>query len=164
MAYVYGFILTAVMAVLVEMLVPAGGKLGGHVRLVAGLCLLVALIGPIREGIGLLRSAADGSWEWGIPEEFPEIDTDYEGMLGDHLASLGQREMEAWVSTTLTERFGIPAERATVTATVTAGEGGVPVLRHIHIRLTGSSVFKNPHEVEAFFTEQLGCPCTVAVG
>ena len=165
--YVYAFILTAVVAVTVEMLTPAGegGRLGSHVRFIAGLCLLIALIQPLREGISILRSVADGRVSWPWEEMIPEAETDYEAILRDELTSLGKMEAEAWVSAVLMERFGIPKENHTCTVTVSLGDDGMtPVIDGVTILLTGASIFQNPHAIEAYITDRLRCSCTVAIG
>lgn len=166
--YIYAFLLTAVAAAIVELLAPVGegGRLGGVVRFAVGLCLLVMLLNPLREGISLLRSIADGHLAINWEGEAPVEQLDYDGILQDELSDLGRSEVEAWVSATLAARFGIPAEHHTVTVSMAEGaaeDGGLPALTGITILLHGSSVFENPHQIESYFTDQLGCPCAVAI-
>lgn len=164
--YVYSFILTAVAAVLVELLAPTGegGRLGGGVRLVAALCMLVMLIQPLQEGITLLRSIADGTPDFSWAGDISADESDYEHILQEELSGLGRGEVTAWVTDALADRFGIPKDNHTVTVTMGAAEGeAMPVVAHVTILLHGSSVFENPHQIEDYITDKLGCPCTVAI-
>ncbi len=165
-AYLYAFILTAVAAVLVEMLAPSGegGRLRSHVRLMAGLCMLVMLITPLREGLTLIRSIADGTLEWSWAEDAPTEESDYQNILEEGLSSLGQQEVAVWVKHTLEADFGIPPSNHTVTVTMVPAEGNaLPAVAQVTILLHGASIFENPHQIEDYITDRLGCPCYVAI-
>ncbi len=164
--YIYAFVLTAVAAVMVEMLAPSeeGGRLGGSVRLVAGLCMLVMLLQPLKEGIALVRSLADGdvqiSWDGSTPTD----EQDYQDILQGELAALGRGEVVSWVSGILETSFGIPKENHTVTVEMAPVEGvELPAVAKVTILLHGASIFENPHQIEDYITDRLGCPCTVAI-
>ena len=61
-SYILTLLSASLAASVVELLAPngEGGRLASHIRMIAGLFLLVALLTPLREGIRLLREAADG--------------------------------------------------------------------------------------------------------
>ena len=162
--YVYGLILVGVCVAVVELLSfgGEGGKMGGYVRLVAGLCILVACLQPLREGISYLTDLAQGE----IP--MPNLDhvvvpEDYGQMFDSYLGDTCQTETQTWVAETLTGVFGISQEHYQVTVTMT-DEAGIFYPSEVYITLTGIGIFENPHQIEAYITAQLSCPCYVRVG
>ena len=164
-SYILTLLLAAVAAAVAELLTPRGdgGRIVAHVRMVAGLFLLVALLAPLREGITLLSSALDGSL---IEEAFPDGDyapTDYESLFYENLATSSAAEIEAWTKSTLAAHFSIPADACAVSALchITSDAQSLTELR---ISLHGSFAFQDPHPIEAYFREALACPCYVTVG
>ncbi len=165
-------LLAAIAAAVVELLVPQGdgGRVAAYVRMIGGLFLLVVLLGPIREGLTLLREAAEGD----LSEHVPEVllpsgePTDYEAILRDTLAAAGASEVEAWVRATLEEEFGIPPEEgriAVLCEVTTSAEGGAEAWRvqEVRVALSGGSALRDPHPIEARIGEALGGPCYVTV-
>lgn len=164
MTYVYALILTAVTAVVVELMMPEG-RMSGVVKGVLGLCLLVTLLAPIKEGIALIRQVATG--EITLPQGGDHMlnGEDYQGHLRDELATLGEQEVLAWVSMTLEQVFGIASKNHTCTVTMgVAADGMTPVVERVTLILSGTAIFEDPHAIEAYIAEQLNCSCTVAVG
>ncbi len=163
--YILTLLVASLAAAVVELLAPRGegGRLAGHVRMIAGLFLLVALLDPLQKGIELLQSAADGELTEDILSALPD-DTpiDYESTFHAGLSAVGARETEAWVSSTLASSFSVPATDAIVAAVCETVDGGL-IITEVRIALSGSSLLTNPHPIETYFEEQLGCPCYVTV-
>ena len=72
--YILSLLAASLAAAVVELITPKGegGRLVSHVRMVAGLFLLVALLAPLREGITLLLDAAQGDMASRVEELIPE--------------------------------------------------------------------------------------------
>ena len=160
-AYVYALILTAVVAAIAELLADGGGS-SGAVRMVAGLCVLLALIQPIREGIVWLQSAAEGEI---VPEEWvslPEGDPKAEEVFGEQLLHVSQQAVEAEALSLLRDRFDVPSDGCRIRATVVSEGHGVRVER-MTVLLSGSAALKNPHTIKAFMENTFGGECAVAV-
>ena len=171
-AYVLSLLGASLAACMVELLVPKGdgGRIAGHVRMVAGLFLLVALLEPIGAGLTLLRRAAEGELTGWIEEQIPSsaVDGDserFEDVFRESLNGVGRREVEAWVVESLETAFGIPAAGCAVEAVcdLTDGAGENSALRELRIGLRGAYALEDPHPIEAYFAERLGCPCYVTV-
>lgn len=165
--YIYSLILVAVLAALVEMLLPDGqeGRMSGHIRLITGMCILLALLPPLRQGVLFLGDLADGSYELTLPDGAEaQGEAGYESVFDGYLSDISRKQTEAWAYEVLSEVFGISKENVRVTVTASAGEGNVPVLENIHVVLSGKAILKNPHEIEAYIAARLGCPCDVSVG
>lgn len=165
MSYIFSLLSASLAAAVVELIAPKGegGRLAAHVRMVAGLFLLAALLTPLREGLDILQAAAEGDLanriESGIRNASPE---DYEAAFQASLAGLGKTETESWVTETLQTRFSIPRSDCVVEAVCDA-ENGVLTLCELRIGLKGGSRLQNPHPIEAYFAETLQCPCFVVV-
>lgn len=164
-AYILPLLAASLAAALVELLAPKGdgGRIAAHVRMIAGLYLLVALLNPLREGLDLLRSAAEGDLtarlEGSVTAYTPE---DYEAFFRASLSALGKDETQAQVTSALESVFGIPSDACAVEA-VCESDGETLILREVRIGLKGKYALKNPHPIEKYFADALGCPCYVTV-
>ena len=162
----YGLIAAAVAATLVELIAPQGegGRLGGHVRLVAGLCVLIALIQPLREGVTLLRAMAEGDLSEVLPDVKLPAEEEYDSVWSDTLAAMGEQEVTSWVEGMLEQEFGIHPDNRRVQVLCEATEDGALHVKEVYIALWGAAIWKDPHAMEAYISERLSAPCTVSVG
>lgn len=168
-SYVLTLLAASLAAAMVELIAPKGegGRLANHVRMIAGLFLLVTLLNPLREGLAILQAAAEGDLprrlEAKINAATPE---DHEATFVASLAAMGQAETESWVTETLQTRFSIPPTDCAVEVLCDAlcdAETQTLTLRELRIGLKGGSALQNPHPIEAYFSEALNCPCYVVV-
>lgn len=164
--YILSLLSASLAAAVVELLSPKGegGRLTAHIRMVAGLFLLVALLNPLKEGIELLREAVDGDLTARLEAMLPEnIPADYEAVFGDTLTAVSRDEAEAFVVSALETEFGIPPSGCTVSVSC-AYEDGVLTVTEARIALRGKYMTHDPHPIEVYFAERLCCPCYVTVG
>ncbi len=163
--YILTLLAASIAAAVIQLLAPKGegGKLGEHIRMVAGLFLLVALLTPLKDGIALLRSAAEGELSEHLTVSVSDgVLGDYEAVFGAALSSVGQNEVKAWVVSELESRFGIPPSGCRVSVTCIVEEELLSVCE-VRIALRGEYVTQAPHPIESRVTEALGCPCYVTV-
>lgn len=159
--YIYVLILTAVMAAVAELLTD-GGSSAGVVRMVAGLCVLVALVQPVKEGILWLREASLGEADFEEWLTLPDEGVDAEAVFNGQLSQLGRQEVERATVSLLAEQFGVRPEDCRVEAEL-VGDGGEMRIECIRIVLSGMAILKNPHSIEAAVKEAFGGECVVAV-
>ena len=163
--YILSLLTASLAAAVVELLAPKGegGRMASHIRMIAGLFLLVALLTPMREGIAFLRDATDGDLSARVEDLIPSgAETDYEAVFGDNLAAIGADEVKSWVTQSMETRFGIPADECTIWATCSYEDETLTVTE-VRISLSPAYLLQDPHPIEAYVTEQLGCPCFVTV-
>lgn len=162
--YVLALFGASLAAAVIELLSPRGegGRLSSHVRMIAGLYLIVALLAPLRDGIALLQNAVSGDLTGMIADRVPMLDTDYEGVFGDHLSSLGQAEAEDYVRSALQSEFGIPPSDARVEVICTVTDH-VPSVTEVRILLATAYATYDPHPIESYMEEAFLCPCYVTV-
>lgn len=164
--YILSLLSASLAVAVVELLAPKGegGRMAAHVRMVAGLYLLVALLNPLREGISLLRSMADGDVASRVESLIPsDVETDYNGVFGDNLTAIGAGEVSLWVTDAMETRFGIPSEGCAVWASCAYAEDTLTVTE-VRISLRGGYTLRDPLPIEVYFSSQLNCPCYVTVG
>ena len=163
--YIFSLLAASLAAAVVELLAPKGqgDRVVSHIRMLAGLFLLAALVTPLREGIELLRSAADGDLSSRVEAIIPsEGDDGYGEIFGDSLTAISAAEVEAWVVQTLEREFGIPAEGCTVWVGC-AYDGETLTVTEVRISLHSPYTLSDPHPLETYYGDQLGCPCYVTV-
>lgn len=164
--YILMLLAASLAAAVVELLAPKGegGRLTSHIRMVAGLFLLVALLDPLRAGLDLLRGAVDGDLSARLESMLPEQSSDgYDAVFGDTLTAIGREEVEAFAVSALESKFGISSDGCTVSALCEYEEDTL-TLTELRISLRGSYMLRDPHPIEDYFAEQLNCPCYVTVG
>lgn len=160
-AYIYALILTAVMAAVAEFLTDGGGS-SGALRTVAGLCVLLTLIQPVKEGLIWLRGAAEGELEEWV--ELPDDTVNAPEVFLEQMEMISEQAVTEAVTTVLAERFGVPSGQCRVGATVAFdASGNVVGVESVTVFLSGSSILKNPHTIKAFLEQTFGGVCTVAV-
>ena len=167
-AYIYGIILVGVSCAVVELLSIGGeSKMKGHLRLVAGLCILVACIQPIKEGAAYIMDIANGEMEIELPQGGTYEKEDYQAMFDGAIADMTGQEIEVWVQNTLRDVFGITEDQSAVEVVMTeekSQDTGLTYPKDVYICLTGKAILKNPHQIEAYMAEKLFCACYVSVG
>ncbi|MBR5124234.1 MAG: hypothetical protein IKU90_03805 [Clostridia bacterium] len=163
--YIWILLASSIAAAVIQLLAPKGenGGLGDHVRMIAGLFLVVSLLNPLKEGIALLRSVAEGDlsdcFDLTIPSD---AEGDYEGVFHDALSFVGQEEVRGWVVSLLETEFGIPPSGCRVSVTC-AVEGEIVAVEEVGITLLGRYAVEDPHPIESRVGEALSCPVCVTV-
>lgn len=164
--YILSLLSASLIAAVAELLTPKGegGRMASHIRMVAGLYLLVTLLTPLREGVALLRSLSDGDLSARVDALLPVgVEDDYNEVFGDALVSVSAEEIRSWMLQAMESRFGIPPEGCDPWAEC-AYDGETLTVTEVRISLHGAYVLRDPIPIETYFAEQLGCPCYVTVG
>ena len=161
--YLYAWICVAVLAALAEVMLPMGlhSKTSGSVRFIMGLCMILALCPMAKEGIERLRSIGDISVYAYEADGDDLASTSY---FHAYLSEMTTDTCRSWVLETMASRFGVPDTLCEVGVEVNVDEDGVPQIMEVRICLYGKEIFKDPHEIEAYFSEALSVPCVVSVG
>lgn len=163
--YVLSVLAAVLLAAVTEKLSPAGegGRIAAHVRFLTGLFIILSLLSPLTSAVEWITSAAEGGLSGDLTNGITRpTGTDYSEMLGDTLTSVSRAEGEAWVEKALQDRFAIPSDGCSVEV-VCASDGETVRFSEIRIALTGSYALGDPHPIEAYVRESLGCPCYVTV-
>ena len=163
--YVTSILAATLLAAVTEKLAPAGegGRMTAHVRFLTALFLIIALLTPVKDAVAYLKgiTADDVS---GIVQDWVDLPEqgDYGEALGSTLTAVTAQEAEDWLQKTLAERFSIPADSCTLWVGCDS-DGTAVTFSEVRIALSGASALKDPHPIEAYISEMLGCPCYVTV-
>ena len=160
--YVVSVLTATLIAAVTEKLSPAGegGRMAAHVRFVTALFLIVSLLSPLTAAVEYVRNLPGdgGISEWLTPSANP----DYSQAFESTLISVSREEGMAWVVNILNSRFGIPPECCEVWVECVS-DGETVGFQEVRISLKGDCILENPHPIEAYVSESLGCPCFVTV-
>lgn len=160
--YIYAWISVAVLATLSELMVPGGqqGKTTGHLRFVAGLCVLIALLPTVKEGVSRLYELSDGAYDITFPEG-ENVAEGYDAFFSDKMADITRDQYEAWIYDALAQEFSLSEDQALTVIHMNEAEG-LPVLASVEICLIGTGILKNPHQIKTYMEAHLSVPCTVS--
>ena len=147
----------ALAAALVGILAPEGAS--RHIRLVSSLFLICVLVAPLPKAIGSVSSwfeeleeAADAGESGG---------GDYAAQLEAAMESAARSYFAQSLTQMLEQRFSIPAGEIRCTVRWQQDEELRP--ERVTLVLSGSTIWKNPAEMEEFVTGLLGCECVTAI-
>lgn len=155
--YVWNVVGVALCVGVLEELLPNEYGSKAYVRLATGLCLLLVMLAPVGH---FLQSLPDLFSEYAALEETEN--NPYEDILEEGLRDTVREQLVAAVKQDLSTQFGADGERAEV-GVVFDSENGLAVSRLV-ITLRGVDIFKNPYEIEEYFSRLLSCECAVIVG
>lgn len=167
-------LLTSAGAAIAVRLIPRRAATAKTVRMAAALCLLVCLLSPLAESAALLKETllsdpgalADRLSSLQDPGDVPLLPqggVDADSLFENELTSLAASNVETWVQSRLRDTFGISPDHASVTVSCSS-DGQSLRTEGVWIVLRGRAVISDPHVIEAWFSERLGCPCAVSVG
>ncbi len=159
--YILSLVAASLVAAVAELLSPKGegGRISAQVRMVAGLFLLVSLLVPLRDGLTFLSGLADGD-----EINLPSYDApDYEATLQASILAMGDAELTAWITSALSCEFSVSSDDAEVILMWEEGDAIPPPLSEVCIVLSKRAILTDPHPIEDYFADALGCPCRVSV-
>ena len=161
--YLYAWIKVAVLAALAEMITPGGknGKMAGHIRLVCGLCVLVAFAPALGESVSVIQQISHLTAD--MTQGSEQLNETYQNYFKDSLADMTEDSCQRCVLNILNQEFGIGADEAQVSVQIGFDENRVPYVKNTSILLSGKAVLKNPHAIETRISEGLAAPCAVSV-
>lgn len=160
--YLLTLIAASLVAVLVGILSPDGerGGIAKHMKLLTSLFLVCVLINPLQSGIVGLQKLMRGELS------LPALDgTEQEDYLDEMEGALNGASVNYFcdmLTETIEGQFAI--EKGSVRCLVQWEQtDGTLTPTRVTVVLSGKAVWKDPHAIEAFVTELLGCDCTTAI-
>lgn len=161
-AYLTSLITAALIAALVSILTPNGerGGIAGHQKLLTSLFLVCVLIAPLNGAIKGLQALIGG--DLSFIETAPTEKNEYREQMNDAINSASERYFTQMLTQTISENFSIPTDELRCLVAWKKNEEDLAPDR-VTVILTGSAIWKDPHAIEAFVTELLGCPCATAI-
>lgn len=159
--YIYAWVTVAVLAALAEMLLPGGkgGKTAGHVRFLAGICILAALIPVIGESVTRIEKLMERDDPWLIPEG--DASQNYEERFEEQMKGVVKEAYENQAYELLQSEFSISREDCKVSADVARLEDGTVAVSRISVCLWGKAALAASRLVSSRLESRLSVPCDV---
>lgn len=165
--YLYSLICTVSAAGIAMILLPGESRSGmkKHVGLICSLCVLCIIITPFSD----LINNISGFLESGGEVIFGQIDKEaiydeYESIYNKYLDGGYGNNIGQAVKDSLHQKFGIPPNRLRVLTEFSDKNGdGAREPCKITVILNGSSIFREPREIEQFISDLFECICVCAI-
>ncbi len=154
-AYLFTITAAAMAAALVGLLSPE--RFSKSIRLLSSLMLVCVLILPIKDGIHALLSWDPANWE--APKETALDAEELREQFENATASASRTYVAQALGETLAQKFSL--EPGTVRCRLEWKQN--KTVTRVTVLLSGSSIWKDPHEIEEFTEALLGCECVMAV-
>ena len=158
--YVMNVVGVAILAGVIDQLLPEKGRLRGQVRLLCGLCLLLVMIAPIGRALAALPDLFENGMA--AIEDANGETAEYDRILEGTVKEAVRQELAAALAERLEKEFGVNAE--TVRIGISFEEGEPLRLKKVLVTLTGKDIFRNPYTIEESLSSLLGCECVVVIG
>ena len=153
-SYIISIICIGVIGSIISLLAPEGegGGLSRHVKLAAGVCVILVCFAPAVEAIEWLR---DLDIESVRPVEENDR-TEYESIFDSTYREAEIDELCEGIKAVVAERSGLDPLSFEVSARL-SGEGENKRLSRVTVTLYGSAIFADTGEIERYLTAMLGC-------
>lgn len=155
--YIYSLIITSLVAILAELILPKadGDGAARYVDMISGLCIVIALLGPIRAGVTWLTEYQTNGISGVISSvELSEIDAYGQG-FDIQLTAVTEEEILRCVC----EKFAIKEQNIRLYASISKEYK----LASVTVILSGEGILENPSNIIEYVRNTFGCECTVAV-
>ena len=158
-SYIPGIVGAAAVIGVMESILPKSNKAGAYLKLVTSLCLLCLVLRPVGAFLDALPSRLSVGLDGIMGDE--DEQAEYRAILEGEVLAVVREALAEELSHRLAERFSVTD--CEIGTSLTRVDGAY-ALDRVVITLTGRDIFKNPHAIESYVTEQFGCECTVVIG
>ncbi len=154
--YLLSLLAASLCVALVGILAPGSSQ--KYIRFIASLFLICVLVTPLPRVLSSISA----------PEGLPDLiggssqPSDYKDRMEEALEQASGAYFAEMLTQLIEERFSIP--EGSVRCTVKWQDGGDRLTpERVTVILSGSAIWKNPSEIEAFVSSLLGCECVTAI-
>lgn len=158
-AYFLSLLGAAFLAAAVGILAPegSGGGVAKHLRLLSALVVLCVVSAPLPRVVAGLRDLPDR-----VSDVARSPETNPEARSEETLNNASRAYFAQALTAKLAERFSLRADEIQCAIRWSPdGDDARPV--GVTLILTGSARWKDPHEMEQYVRDLLGCPCDTAI-
>ena len=159
--YVISMIIVSLVGSIVSVLAPdgEGGGLSRHVRLAAGVCIILVCFAPTVQAIEWLR-------DLDIDSVLPNVDEsadEYESIFDSTYSEAEIDNLCEGIKKVVSERWGLDPLSFKVSVKLD-GEGESRRLSRVTLTLYGSAIWADTGEIEAYLGSLLGCEIITVIG
>ena len=160
--FLHSIIIVAITISLFNQLLPVGRGFEKYARFVGMLVLATLVLSPV---INMIKGF-DEDFFIDIRDDIADIENggnnEYSELLNGYLTEYSTEQFKLGIKEILLNNYGIPEEECEILIDTKIDSGQLRVDK-MQILLSGISIFKNPYEIEYYFTELVGCECSVLI-
>lgn len=160
--YLLTIILVSICISLAEIISPSEKGINKYTKAIGVLIILSVIISPISKVITSIDESFFDKIRDNLSINDDEYQNKYEDILINYLNNFSISEVNAQIKNILDQEFTIPNTECEVVI-ITEQTGEKLSISKIQILLLGKSVFKNPYEIENYFSNLLKCDCIVLI-
>lgn len=160
--YLISVIWVSIIVGICELLSPHSEGIKKSIKAIGALCILCVVIGPIVSLTNLTADLGENIKNEILEGQDKDLYREYEELLENYLTGFSEDAVKSTISQLLNEKFSIPAEESDVII-FTEIKNDVLTPVKLQILLTGGSIFKNPYDIEEYFSKLIGCKCEVLI-
>lgn len=158
-AYLISLLGAAFLAAMIGILTPDGANgIGKYVRLLSVLMIVCVIALPLPRAIADLRERLTDFSDLSSEEKNP-FDARSQELL-DHAS---RAYFASALTSHLAEQFSLRSDEITCAIRWKEIDGETQP-ENVTLILSGSARWRDPHELERYVTDLLGCPCDTAIG
>lgn len=159
--YLFTIIIISLIKGICDILSPNFKSLHKYTKAIGVLCVLCVVITPL---INVVDEINDGFFDdikdQIVNEENSGQNAEMNEILNGYLNEYSIGLLKDEIYTRLENEFSIPRSDCSITVHTSVAEGKITVSDTV-ILLSGKSIFKNPYDIEEYFSTLLNCNCKV---
>lgn len=160
--YLLTIILVSICIGLADIISPSEKGINKYTKAIGVLIILCVIISPISKVIKNIDESFFDKLRDDLSINDDDTQNKYEDILISYLNNFSISEINAQIKNILNQEFTIPNEECEVI--IISDQAGEKLsISKIQILLSGKSVFKNPYEIENYFSNLLKCDCIVLI-
>ena len=158
--YIVNVILASVCVGVYENVAPRALK--PYSKLICMLVVVCIIISPLMDIIDLINDGLLAELRDKLTSIEEEGTEKYNEILNEYLYSFSMQEFKTKINEILMKEFAIPSDECEITVFTESNSEKITVKKML-LLLSGRSIFKNPYEIEKYFSTLLNCECTVLI-
>lgn len=160
--YLLTIILVSICIGIANIVSPISTGIFKYTKVIGILIILCVIISPISKVIQSIDESFFDKIKDGLLIDDNDIQNQYEDILLNYLNEFSISEIKNQIKNILEQEFSIPQEECEISVYTIENNDELSISK-IQILLFGKSIFKNPYEIELYFTNLLKCDCTVLI-
>lgn len=160
--YLISVIWVSIIVGICELIAPHSESIKKNLKMIGALCVVCVVITPILSITQLSGEAAEDLKNEILENQTEDLTSEYESIFENYLTNFSEDAVKSSIEELLDKRFEVPREESDVVI-FTETTNNTRKLVKVQILLSGGSIFKNPYNIEEYFSELCGCNCEVLI-
>ncbi|MBO5715142.1 MAG: stage III sporulation protein AF [Clostridia bacterium] len=160
--YLLTIILVSICIGIADIISPLANGISKYTKTIGILIILCVIISPISKVIQSIDESFFDKIHGNLTIDEEDSKNKYDDILQNYLNEFSISELNTQIKNILNQEFTIPKEECDIII-FSEQTGENLCISKIQILLSGKSIFKNPYEIENYFSKLLKCDCIVLI-